>query len=208
VTENTAAEGAIRQAIELLKSGGIVAYPTDTVYGLGASPLNESAVGRIYEAKKRPHDQPLPLLLADKSDLLKIARVIPAVTWKLAERFLPGGLTLVLLKSRWVPDTVTAGSDSIAVRIPDHPVPLALIQGLGTPIVGTSANLSGQPSPRTAADVHKQLGEKVDLIIDGGECPEGIDSTILDLCGPTPSIIREGAVSRAEIAEICRSLLQ
>lgn len=207
MTENTVRESDIRHAIEILKDGGIVAYPTDTVYGLGASPLDESAVCRVYDAKKRPHDQPLPLLLADKSDLLKVASVIPAVTWKLADRFLPGGLTLVLLKSRWVPDSITAGSDSIAVRIPDHPVPLALIRGLGTPIIGTSANISGQPSPRTAAEVRKQIGKRIDLVIDGGECSEGIDSTILDLSGPIPRIIREGSVSRAEIAEICGSLL-
>jgi len=208
VTENPAPEGDIQLAIELLKDGGIVAFPTDTVYGLGANPLNESAVRRIYAAKQRACNQPLPLLLADKSDLLKIARVIPAITWKLAERFLPGGLTLVLLKSRWVPDIVTAGSDSVAVRIPNHPVPIALINGLGMPLVGTSANKSGEPSPKTAADVHKQIGDKVDLIIDGGKCMEGIDSTVLDLCGQFPRIIREGAVSRTEIAEACGTLLQ
>lgn len=196
-------ERQIELAISILKKGGIVAFPTDTVYGLGADPLNAQAVDRIYKVKRRPHNLPLPLLLAEKSDLLKVAIVMPEIAWQLAERFLPGGLTLVLKKSPWVPGSVTAGGDTIAVRIPNHPVPIALIRGLGTPIVGTSANLSGRPSPVAAKEVREQLGDEVDLIIDGGRCPSGTESTVLDISGKVPTLIREGAIPEAEIAKIC-----
>ncbi len=201
-------EQQIQLAIDILKSGGIVAFPTDTVYGLGASPSNEQAVERIYRAKKRAHNLPLPLLLADRSELTKVAMVVPQVAWRLAEHLLPGGLTLVLRKSPWVPSAVTGGGDTIAVRIPNHHIPIALIQGLGTPLVGTSANVSGKPSPVTADEVHEQLGGEVDLIIDGGECPGGIESTVIDVSGEVPTIIREGAVSQEEIAKTCGSPLR
>ena len=196
----------IKLAVEVLKRGGIVAYPTDTVYGLGADPLNEKAVSRIYEVKNRPHNSPLPLLLAEKSDLLKVALIVPEVAWRLVEQFWPGGLTLVVKKNAWVPDSITAGGDTVAVRMPDHPVTIALIRGLGNPIVGTSANLSGKPSPVTATEVSKQLGGRIDLIVDGGRCPGGIESTVVDVSGSSPTILREGAVSREDITKVCGSL--
>ncbi len=196
----------IKLAVEVLKRGGIVAYPTDTVYGLGADPLNEKAVARIYEVKSRPRNLPLPLLLAEKSDLLKVALIVPEVAWRLVEQFWPGGLTLVVKKNAWVPDSITAGGDTVAVRIPDHTVTIALIRGLGNPIVGTSANLSGKPSPVTAGEVRTQLGDKVNLIVDGGRCPGGIESTVVDVSGFSPTIVREGAVSREDITEVCGSL--
>ena len=199
-------EKQIELAIATLKKGGIVAYPTDTVYGLGADPLNAQAVAKIYKVKRRPHNLPLPLLLAEKSDLQKVASVVPEIAWQLAERFLPGGLTLVLKKSPWVPDIVTAGGDTIAVRIPNHPVSIALIRGLGNPIVGTSANLSGSPSPFTAEEVRQQLGDAVDLIIDGGRCPGGIESTVLDVSGEVPTLVREGAIPKSELEKICGPL--
>ena len=202
-----AIEKQIKLAVAILKKGGIVAFPTDTVYGLGADPLNEQAVDRIYKVKKRPHNLSLPLLLADKSNLLKVASVVPEIAWRLAERFLPGGLTLVLIKSPWVPRSVTAGGDTVAVRIPDHPVPIALIRGLGTPIVGTSANLSGKPSPVTAEEVREQLGDEVDFIIDCGRCPGGTESTVLDVSSKVPALIREGAMPKAELAKLCGPLL-
>ncbi len=198
----------IERAVTILNKGGIVAYPTDTVYGLGADPLNAQSVERIYRIKRRPLNLPLPLLLAEKSDLMKVAAIVPEIAWQLAERFFPGGLTLVLKKSPWVPGSVTAGGDTIAVRIPDHPIPIALIRGLGIPIVGTSANLSGRPSPVTAEEVRQQLGEKVDLIINGGRCPGGTESTVLDISGKVPVLIREGAIPRAELEKICGPLLQ
>jgi len=208
VSDRPTIEQQIELAIDILKSGGVVAFPTDTVYGLGANPSNEQAVEKIYRVKKRARNRPLPLLLADKSDLTRVATVVPEVAWRLAEHLLPGGLTLVLRKSAWVPSAVTAGGGTIAVRIPNHHIPIALIQGLGTPLVGTSANISGKPSPLTANEVHEQLGEEVDLIIDGGECPGGIESTVIDVSGEVPTIIREGAVSQEEIAKTCGSLLR
>ena len=205
MTKQLSLEQQIKLAVSILKKGGIVAFPTDTVYGLGADPLNEQAVDRIYKVKRRHHNLPLPLLLAEKSDLLKVATVVPKIAWQLAERFLPGGLTLVLRKSPWVPGSVTAGGDTIAVRIPNHNIPIALIRGLGSPIVGTSANLSGKPSPVTAEEVHEQLGDEVDLIIDGGRCPGGTESTVLDVSSEVPALIREGAIPRTELSQICGS---
>jgi L-threonylcarbamoyladenylate synthase len=206
VPRNHELKRQIKLAVEVLKKGGIVAYPTDTVYGLGADPLNEKAVSRIYEVKSRPRNLPLPLLLAEKSDLLKVALIVPEVAWRLVEQFWPGGLTLVVKKNAWVPDSVTAGGDTVAVRIPDHPITIALIRGLGNPIVGTSANLSGKPSPVTATEVSKQLGGRIDLIVDGGRCTGGIESTVVDVSSVSPAIIREGAIPKKDIARVCGSL--
>ncbi len=194
----------VEQAVSILKEGGIVAFPTDTVYGLGASITLSQAVARVYEVKKRPKNRPLPLLLADKSQLGEVAEVVPPVAWLLAEKFLPGGLTMVLFKSRVVPDIVTSSGKTVAVRVPAHPIPIALIKGVGTPITGTSVNLSGKPSALTAEEVYNQLNNKVDLVIDGGKCPGGKESTIVDLTGETPRILREGAISREELESAYR----
>jgi L-threonylcarbamoyladenylate synthase len=189
-------------ALEILRDGGIVAFPTDTVYGLGADPASERAVERIFSAKKRPLGLPLPLLLADASDIARFAEFVPEVARRLAERFLPGGLTLVLRRGASVPPWVVAGGDTVAVRVPDHPVPVALARGLGGAIVGTSANLSGEPAPVVADDVRRQLGAVVDLVIDGGRCPGGTESTVVDVSGGSPVVLREGAVSREDILEV------
>jgi len=194
----------VAQGIYILKEGGIVAFPTDTVYGLGAAVNLPQAVARVYQIKERPKNMPLPLLLADKSQISEVAEAVPPVARLLADKFLPGALTMVLLKSKSVPDTVTGGGRTVAIRIPAHPVPLALARGLGTPIIGTSANLSGQPSALTAEEVDKQLDGRVDLIIDGGRCPGGKESTIVDLTGETPVILREGAISKKELENAYR----
>jgi L-threonylcarbamoyladenylate synthase len=194
----------VEQGINILKEGGIVAFPTDTVYGLGASMNIPRAVARVYAVKERPQNMPLPLLLADKSQIEEVAEAVPPVARLLADKFLPGALTMVLLKSKAVPDTVSGGGKTIAIRIPAHPVPLALIQGLGTPIIGTSANLSGRPSALTAEEVETQLDGKVELIIDGGRCPGGKESTVVDLTGETPVILREGAISKKELEDAYR----
>jgi L-threonylcarbamoyladenylate synthase len=194
----------IEQAIDILKKGGLVAFPTDTVYGLGANAFDEDAVAKVYEAKKRPRHLALPLLLGGVSQIAVVARDIPDIAWRLAKQFLPGGLTLVLYKSPSVSSLITGGGEKIAVRVPDHPVPLALIEGLGAPITGTSANLSGSPSPLTAEEVYRQLGDRVHLIIDG-RCHRGIDSTVIDLTAETPTILREGAISRDEIEMVLKS---
>jgi L-threonylcarbamoyladenylate synthase len=197
----------IDRGISILTGGGAVAYPTDTVYGLGASALLAWAVERIYQIKRRPLNMPLPLLLANASQIDSVAKDVPDIAWQLIKRFMPGSLTLVLPKADWLPGIITGGGETVAVRIPNHPIPIALINGLGAPIVGTSANLSGQPSPLTADDVHTQLGDSVDLIIDGGRCPGGKESTIVDVSGERPAIIREGAISKEEIEQVCGSTL-
>ena len=203
--------GDIQQEIEkgvaILKQGGLVAFPTDTVYGLGAGAYMPQAVERVYQVKERPRNMPLPLLLVDVSQITGVAEPVSPLAWQLIHRFLPGALTLVLPKSKAVPDILTAGGSTIAIRIPAHPIPIALIGGLGTPIVGTSANLSGQPSPLTADEVYAQLGDRIDLIIDGGRCLGGKESTIVDVTGLTPVILREGAISREEIEKICGQVL-
>jgi len=193
----------VERGISILKQGGIVAFPTDTVYGLGACANLPSAVERVYQVKERPRNMALPLLLAHTSQISEIAEPVPPVAWLLARSFLPGALTIVLPRSKSVPDIITAGGTTVAIRIPAHPVPVALVEGLGAPIVGTSANLSGQPSALTADGVYSQFGGEIDLVIDGGRCSGGRESTIVDVTGETPVVLREGAISKAELKQVC-----
>ncbi len=197
----------VDRGISILKRGGIVAFPTDTVYGLGACANRYQAVERVYQVKERPRSMALPLLLARTSQISEVAEPVPPVAWLLADHFLPGALTIVLHKSSSVPDIITAGGLTVAVRIPDHPIPVALADGLGMPIVGTSANLSGKPSVLTADEVYSQFGEKIDLVIDGGRCPGGRESTIVDVTGETPVVLREGAISKEELKQVCESIV-
>ena len=196
----------VERGISILKQGGLVAFPTDTVYGLGACATIHQAVERIYQLKERPRNMALPLLLAHTSQIAEVAEPVSKLAWLLVNSFLPGALTLVLYKSNSVPDIITAGGKTVAVRIPDHPVPVALIQGVGAPIVGTSANLSGKPSSVTADEVYSQFGDRIDLIIDGGQCSGGRESTIVDVTGETPVVLREGAISRQQLERVCRVL--
>jgi L-threonylcarbamoyladenylate synthase len=196
----------VEQAITILKQGGIVACPTDTVYGVVAAINIEPAVERIYRIKGRPRSQALPILLADKSQISEVAKVVPLLARRLADKFWPGALTMVLLKAESVPDIVTGGGKTVAVRMANHPMPIAIIRGLGVPIVGTSANLSGHPSALTAEEVRAQIGDRVDMIIDGGRCSGGIESTIVDLSGETPLILRKGAIPLEEIEQVCPNL--
>ena len=197
-------EKVIERAVKILKNGGIVAFPTDTVYGLGANAFDEDAVLRVYEAKARPREFALTLLLADISQIKIVAENVPKVAWKLAERFMPGALTIVLHKSMAVSNMITGDGDTVAVRVPDHPIPVAIVRGLGAPITGTSANRSGSPSPVTAEEVYKQLRNKVDLIVDGGKCPIGVSSTVLDLTVNPPKVIRYGTITREQIISVCK----
>lgn len=194
----------VEAGISILKQGGIVAFPTDTVYGLGACANIPQAVKRVYRVKERPQNMALPLLLAHTSQISEVAELVPQIAWLLADKFLPGALTIVLYKSNSVSDIITAGGKTVAVRVPAHPVPVALAQGLGAPIVGTSANLSGRPSALTAGEVYSQFGDKIDLVIDGGRCGEGKESTIIDVTGDVPRILREGAISREELEQVCQ----
>ena len=193
--------------IRVLRQGGIVAYPTDTVYGLGASMSMPEAVQRVFAAKRRSLDMALPLLVANASQIDELAGRVPPVARRLIDSFIPGALTLVLPASHAVSPVVTAGGSTVAVRIPDHAVPIALIRGIGAPLVGTSANLSGGPSPLTAAEVRLQFGDEIDTVIDDGQRCRGTESTIVDLTGETPVILREGAISAETLRQVCGTVL-
>jgi len=188
----------IEKGVKILQKGGVIAFPTDTVYGLGADAFNSTAVERIYEIKNRPKHRQLPLLTADVERLTTLADPIPEIAWFLARRFWPGGLTLVLSKADSLPVYLASGP-TIAVRLPNHPVCLALIQRLGNPIIGTSANISGQPAALTAEEVGQQLGGKIDFIINGGKCPGGKESTVVDITRESPIILRQGITPSDEI---------
>ncbi|MFC1860851.1 L-threonylcarbamoyladenylate synthase [Chloroflexota bacterium] len=193
----------IEQGISILRQDGIVAFPTDTIYGLGASVFSSRAIERIYQVKERPRHMALPLLLADVSQITEVAEYVPQVAWLLASNFLPGALTMVLRKSGDIPEIVTAGGETVAVRIPAHPIPVALSLGVRAPIIGTSANLSGGLVSLTADEVYSQFGAKIDLVINGGLCPGGEESTIVDLTGGKPIILREGAIKRERLERVC-----
>jgi len=197
----------LEKGIEVLRDGGVVAFPTDTVYGLGADAFNNRAVERVYEIKERPKNQRFPLLIADAKQLTALAEPIPEIAWFLAKRFWPGGLTMVLSKTDTVPSYLALGS-AIAVRVPNHPACLALIKGLGNPITGTSANVSGQPAALTAGEVRQQLGNKVDLIINGGRCPGGRESTVVDVTQDKPVILRDGIIPSHEIEIVYKEYLE
>ena len=186
---------SIESAVEVLRRGGLVAYPTDTLYGLGADALNETAVERVFETKGRPQGMPLPLLIGEREQLSMITETVPEAAWKFAEAFWPGGLTLVLPVGLDVPALVTARGWKVAVRLPDHPIPRELSRRLGRPITGTSANRSGGPEPTTADEVRRQLSSSVDIVLKGGPAPIGRSSTVLDITGNQPRVLRQGAVS-------------
>jgi len=200
----SAEKASIGVAARILAKGGLVAFPTDTVYGVGAHVFQPDAVERIYVAKVRPRDKAIPILLPQADDLPLVAEGITETAWLLAERFWPGGLTLVLPRKASIPDVVSAGGPTVAVRVPDHSVVLALIAALGAPLAATSANLSGHPSPVTAQEVEAQLGGRIELILDGGQCPGGIPSTVLDLTADPPAILRAGAIGVEEIRSAWR----
>lgn len=188
---------AFAAAAGLLRAGELVAFPTDTVYGVGAVCWNEEAVARLYTAKLRSLDKAIPILIADPADLALVAGDLPRAGIQLAEAFWPGPLTLIVPKAAAVPDAVTAGGDTVAVRIPNHDLARALIRAAGAPLATTSANLSGGPSPVTAEEVAAQLAGRVAMILDGGRCPGGAASTVIDVTGPVPRILRAGPITEA-----------
>lgn len=198
----------IRRARRLLRSGQVVVFPTDTVYGVGAHAFQTEAVAALYAAKNRPATKAIPILVAQIEDIARVARAVPAVAWRLAERLWPGGLTLVLPGAKRVPSIVTAGGDSVAVRCPDHPVPLALINAAGAPLAATSANLSGQPSPASVRQVLAQLAGRVPLIVDGGDCPGGVPSTVVDLSVSPPRLLRAGSISIEAVRDLLPDLVE
>lgn len=186
----------LTEAAGVLSRGGLVAFPTETVYGLGANALDPQAVAGIFKAKGRPTDNPLIIHVADTAQVYEISDEVTVQAQRVIEAFWPGPLTLVLPKRPGVPDEVTAGLNTVAIRMPDHPVALALIKMAGVPVAAPSANSSGRPSPTTARHVMKDLQGKIDLIVDGGPCRVGVESTVLDMTHEPPVILRPGAVSR------------
>ena len=191
---------AITYALEVLLSGGLVAFPTDTVYGVGSLAFHQQAIESIYVAKDRPIEKAIPVLIGDNEDLIKVADEIPIFAMKLINRFWPGPLTLLVPKKPTLPEAVSATS-TVGVRVPDHDIARALLR-LAGPMAVTSANISGKESPRTAQDVFAQLGGRIALIIDGGETPGGIPSTLVDCTGETIQVLREGPISTEELLKI------
>jgi len=192
----------ITLAAAKIRDGGLVAFPTETVYGLGANALDEKAVSGIFTAKARPSDDPLIVHICKLEDLEMVTGSIPALVSILAEAFWPGPLTMVLPKSRLIPDNVSAGKNNVAVRMPAHPVALALLACAGVPIAAPSANRFGHTSPTSATHVFQDLGEYIDMILDGGETSVGVESTVLDLTHTPPVILRPGGLPREELERV------
>jgi len=192
-------------AAKTIRDGGLVAFPTETVYGLGANALDAKAVESIYKAKGRPSDNPMIVHIAEKADIFKFTKTAGKtfeIVNKLIERFWPGPLTIVAKKTSAIPGVVTAGMDTVAIRMPRHPVALALIKAAGVPIAAPSANISGRPSPTTARHVVEDLYEKIPVIIDGGDTEIGIESTILDVTSDVPMLLRPGKISVEELISV------
>lgn len=188
----------VEEAAAVLRGGGLIIYPTDTVYGLGALAEDDEAVRRLFRAKGRAPDKPLPLLLADPDQVERVAAEVPAAAQILMARFWPGALTIVLPRSPRFHSLALAASDTVGVRVPDAPLVREVIRRAGGPITGTSANRSGLSSPLTLAEAIHQIGDAADLAIDDGRCQRGMESTVVDITEDL-RIVREGAVSRAEV---------
>jgi len=197
----------IDAAARIIKNGGLVAFPTETVYGLGANGLDGRAVSKIFEAKQRPADNPLILHIANKKEVFYLAQVVPLLAQVLIDAFWPGPLTLVLPKRNIIPAEITAGLDTVAIRMPKHQVALALIRQAGVPIAAPSANRSGYTSPTSAGHVLDDLNGRIEAILDGGSTGLGLESTVLDVSGPVPEILRPGSITKEQIEELVGPIL-
>ena len=193
----------VRAAVRVLKNDGVVSIPTDTFYGLAVSPFSTIAVERLFRIKGRSRSMAFPLLISDPEHIARYATDVPKVAWRLAARFWPGALTLVLRKADCIPETVTGGRATVALRVPDLWIPRAIARALDGPITGTSSNRSGTPPLTTAAEVASALGGEVDMVIDAGPTPGTLPSTVLDLSLTRPRVLREGALSTTQIEEAC-----
>ena len=196
--------GAISSALEVLNNGGLVSFPTDTVYGLGVSVFNGPAIEGIYLAKNRPLEKSIPILIGDIDDLVKVSGEVPEIALKLAERFWPGPLTLIVPKHPDLPKQVSS-TPTVGVRMPDYPMVRDLLRLVG-PMAVTSANLSGQASPSTADEVWDQLSGRIALILDGGKTPGGVPSTVVDCLGDELKVLREGPITKNEILAVYREI--
>ncbi len=194
-------EEDIQQAAEIIKEGGLVAFPTETVYGLGADALNPEAVGKVYAAKGRPSDNPMIVHISSKNDLSHLTFEITDDIRKLMDAFWPGPLTMVVPAAPVVPRVTTGGLDTVAVRMPSDPVAAALITSSETPIAAPSANLSGRPSPTSARHVIDDLDGRIDAIIQGGDCQVGIESTVVDMTGAVPAVLRPGIITAERLSQ-------
>ena len=206
-TQELKQHSGIKEAARILREGGLVAFPTETVYGLGADGLNTEAAARIYEAKGRPSDNPLILHIARMEDLSGIVREIPKIALRLAERFWPGPLTMIFPKAACVPEGTTGGLNTVAVRMPKHPLALALIEAAGIPVAAPSANLSGRPSTTTAAHVREDMEGRIDSIVDGGAVGVELESTIVDVTGEKPMMLRPGYITKEMLEEVVGEVL-
>lgn len=195
-------QDCLQEAAEILRAGGLVAIPTETVYGLGANALDETAAAKIYQAKGRPSDNPLIVHIAKSEDMEVLAKEVPEKAYQLAEVFWPGPLTMILKKKELVPDQTTGGLDTVAIRLPANQIARTLIEKSGVFVAAPSANLSGKPSPTTAQHVIDDLNGKVDMIIDGGHATLGLESTIVDLSGDSPMILRPGCITKAMLENV------
>lgn len=193
---------AIRVAADAIRRGELVVFPTETVYGLAADAFNVTAVKRVFDAKGRFEKQPLPVQVASLDDVSMAAEFIPDDARHLAELYWPGPLTLVLTKSAALPSSVTGGSETVGVRVPDHPIALALLNELGSPIVATSANVSGDPPATNAADAIREVGEYVSVVVEGGESRFGTASTVVDVSASPARIIRRGSISVEDVRKV------
>jgi L-threonylcarbamoyladenylate synthase len=196
----------IERAAAALRAGGLVAFPTETVYGLGADAASRAALARLYAAKGRPTSHPVIVHVPRGADLGRWAARVPAAAERLAERFWPGPLTLVLDRAARVPDEVTGGQPTVALRVPDHPIALALLGAFGDGVAAPSANRFGRLSPTRAEHVRAELGDLVDVVLDGGPCRVGVESTIVALVGERPLVLRPGAILAGELAEVLGEL--
>lgn len=196
----------IDEAAAILLNGGLVAFPTETVYGIGANSLNPDAVAKIFVAKGRPQDNPLILHIAEFQDLFKYAKNVSSDSLKLAHQFWPGPLTMIFEKSDIVPSINTAGMNTVAIRMPSNKIAHALIKRAGVPVSAPSANLSGKPSPTDASHVISDLYGRVDMIIDGGSCDVGVESTVVDMTGEIPTILRPGGITKEMIMDVVGSV--
>ncbi|MGI5843604.1 MAG: L-threonylcarbamoyladenylate synthase [Candidatus Xenobium sp.] len=192
----------IRKAVQTLRKGLLVAFPTETVYGLGADASNPQALDLLYRVKARPGDHPVTVHLASAEEMPSWARVVPPVAWELAHRFWPGPMTLILPRIAGVSDRLTGGQDTIGLRVPGHPLALRLLEAFGGGLAAPSANRFGSLSPTTAQHVCEDLGPDVAMVLDGGPCPLGVESTILDLSGQEPRLLRPGLLHARDLREV------